>query len=116
VQRKNRIAAWEVDFSDLRRLYTLVNKQLGRPRHHNIHLFLSEWLIPTAPGSEVHYYTTRALQAKWITDGFRIVRHSPWIYSLGWIHLYDDPPGGSQAGLLDVFGTPKPGYNAFKRG
>jgi hypothetical protein len=115
-QPKNRIAAWQVDFSDLRRLYKLVNKELGKPRHHNVRLFLSEWLIPTGPDSEVRFYTTRALQAQWITDGWRIVRHSPWIYALGWIHVYDDLPGGSLSGLLDVFGHPKPGYYAFKNG
>lgn len=87
----------------------------GRPAN-NIRLFLSEWLIPTGPDSEVKFHTTRAVQAKWIADGWRIVRHSPFIYGLGWIHLYDDPPGGSQSGLLDLVGRPKPGYYAWKKG
>ncbi len=105
----------EVDFSDLGRLSTLVNKMLAAP-HQRIKLFLSEWMIPTAPDDELNIYVTPAVQAQWITNGWRIARRSSFIYALGWIHLQDEGPGGSESGLLDVTGKPKPGYYAFKAG
>jgi hypothetical protein len=106
----------EVDFSDLARLSRLVNQQLAPP-HHQIKLFLSEWTIPTGPNDpEFNYWVDPDVQAQWITAGWRIVNTSPFIYALGWIHLYDDPPGGSTGGLLTDQGTPKPGYAAFKAG
>ena len=111
----------EVDFSDLGRLSRLVDRNLA-PRHHRIRLFLSEWTIPTASDaadchdSEFNICTTPKVQAQWITDAWRIVRHHSFIYALGWIHVYDDPPGGSQGGLLDSQGRPKPGFYAFKAG
>jgi len=111
----NRKASWLVDFSDLGRLSRLVNRKLAR-RHRAIRLFLSEWMIPTAPDSELFFHTTRAVQARWIRAGWRIVRRSRFIYALGWIHVFDDPPGGSMSGLLDAQGRPKPGYFAFRAG
>jgi hypothetical protein len=107
----------EVDFSDLGRLSRLVDRNLA-PRHHHIRLFLSEWTIPTASyDTEFNYYVSPQLQALWIADGWRIVRSSSFIYALGWIHIYDDPPGtGTSGGLLFSNGTPKPGYAAFKNG
>jgi hypothetical protein len=105
----------EVDFSDLKRLSGLVNHYLAPP-HHQLRLFLSEWTIPTAPDDEFNIYVTPAVQAEWIADAWRIVRHNHFIYALGWIHVYDDPPGGSAGGLLDAQGTPKPGYYAWKAG
>ena len=107
----------QVDFSDLGRLSRMVNRNLA-PRHHHIRLFLSEFTIPTGPDSEFNIYVTPAVQARWITDAWRIVRHSRFIYALGWIHLADSPPGtlGSAGGLLTYQNQPKPGYYAFKAG
>jgi hypothetical protein len=105
----------EVDFSDLGRLSSLVNSALAAP-HQRIKLFLSEWMIPTAPDDELNIYVTPSVQAQWITDAWRIVRRSSFIYALGWIHLQDEGPGGSESGLLKVNGKPKPGYYAFKAG
>lgn len=105
----------EVDFSDLARLSRLVDRDLAPP-HHRIKLFLSEWTIPTGVDSEFNFHTTRAVQAQWIRDAWRIVRHSSFIYALGWIHLFDDGPGGSKGGLLDHRGHPKPGFFAFEAG
>ena len=105
------------DFSDLGRLSRLVDRYLARTGHV-IKLFLSEWTIPTSRfDDEFNFYVTPQVQARWITDAWRIVRSSPFIYALGWIHLQDDPPGqGSSGGLLDYQGHPKPGYYAFKNG
>ena len=106
-----------VDFSDLGRLSRLVARNLATPAHP-IKLFLSEWTIPTSSSDhEFNFYVTPSVQARWIRDALRIVRSSPFIYALGWIHLQDDPPGsGSSGGLLDYRGHPKPGYYAFKEG
>jgi hypothetical protein len=105
------------DFSDLARLSRLVNANLAT-NGRRIKLFLSEWTIPTASwDDEFNFYVTPRVQARWIKDAWRIVRSSPFIYALGWIHLQDDPPGhGSSGGLLDSRGRPKPGYYAFKDG
>ena len=106
----------QVDFSDLGRLTQLVNSNLAQPGHQ-IKLYLPEWTIPTAPGDdEFNFYVSPAEQAQWITDAWQIVRQSSFIYALGWIHLYDDPPGGSNGGLFYSSGQPKPGYYAFKAG
>jgi hypothetical protein len=109
-----------VDFSDLGRFTKKVDQYLGRPRHKRLRLFLSEFTVPTdAPDKEFNFFVTRALQAKWIRDGFKVAK-SVNAYALGWIHLYDDPPAGGapvvRGGLLTSDGTKKPGYFAFKRG
>jgi hypothetical protein len=105
------------DFSDLGRLSRLVDRDLATARHP-IKLFLSEWTIPTSRfDDEFNFYVTSRVQAKWIRDAWRIVRRSRFIYALGWVHVYDDPPGhGSSGGLFDYRGHPKPGYYAFKNG
>jgi hypothetical protein len=105
------------DFSDLARLSRLVNSSLATGGRR-IKLFLSEWTIPTSPlDREFNFYVTLGVQARWIRDAWRIVRRSPFIYALGWVHLQDDPPGrGSSGGLLDYRGHPKPAYSAFKDG
>ncbi len=103
-----------VDFSDLGRLSGWVNQYLA-PRHHTIKLFLSEWTIPTSPGdTEFPYWVDPKVQAKWITDAWRIVRRSSFIYALGWIHVNDGQ--GSTGGLLYGPGRPKPGFLAFLKG
>lgn len=103
------------DFSDLARLQRAVDRRLAKPRGKStLRLFLSEYAIPTGPDSEFNFYTTPRVQAKWIRSAFRVARKLN-AYGLGWIHLYDEGPGGSRAGLLTQDGTPKPGYAAFKR-
>lgn len=103
----------EIDFSDLHRLLQMVNSNFGTP-HHQIKLFLSEWEIPTGPNTDFNFYTSLAVQAQWITDGWRIVRRSNWIYALGYIPFDDEP--GLPAGLVYANGKPKPAYYAFKHG
>jgi hypothetical protein len=104
-----------VDFSDLKRFQKTVDRYLARPLHkRKLRFYLSEFAIPTAPDSEFSFYTTPDLQASWITDGFKVAAKLN-AYGLGWIHLYDDPPGGSTAGLLSADGVPKPGFAAFQK-
>jgi hypothetical protein len=105
----------EIDFSDLGRLATLVDRYLGRPGNPRPKLFLSEWTIPTAVDGEFHYYTTQQVQAQWITAGLRIANQLASIYAVGWIHLYDEPPT-TNGGLIQTDGAKKPGYFAWKDG
>ena len=105
-----------IDFSDLGRLGAMVDRGLSRRRGQHIPLFLSEFTIPTGPDSEFNFYTELSTQADWIRAAFRIVHRWPRIYALGWIHVRDDPPGGSAGGLLDARGDKKPGYYAFRAG
>jgi hypothetical protein len=105
-----------IDFSDLARLGTLVDRNLRRPGSPRLRLFLSEWTIPTsAPDNEFNFYTDLGTQADWIRAAFGIVRRWSRIYALGWIHLYDDPPT-TRGGLIDDQGRRKPGYAAFRAG
>ncbi len=106
--------AGAVDFSDLGRLASWIDRYLGRGRPQ-IRLFLSEWTIPTAVDDEFNFYVDPLLQAQWITDGLRIARGWPRVYAVGWINLYDDLPV-TAGGLLDGQGNRKPGYFAWKNG
>lgn len=108
-----------VDLSDLGRFDRQIQRYLGRPRHKRIRLFLSEFTVPTAPDIEFNFYVSRATQAKWITNAFKVARRVNAV-GLGWIHLYDDPPVPGyttvNGGLLTYDGRPKPGFWAFMRG
>jgi hypothetical protein len=111
-----------VDFSDLGRFQRNVDRRLARPRgKETLRLFLSEFTVPTdAYDAEFNFHTTREVQARWITAGFRVARQLD-SYALGWIHLYDAPPdpnGGvtTHGGLMTYDGQKKLGYHAFKRG
>ena len=105
----------QVDFSDLRRLASLIDRRLRGSSRHTIRLFLSEWTIPTHVDGEFNYYVDPPVQARWIRSGLAIVRRWSRIYSLGWIHVRDDPPT-SYGGLLTEGGTRKLGYAAFRSG
>lgn len=108
-----------VDLSDLARFDRQIQRHLGRPRHRRIRLFLSEFTMPTAPDREFNLYVTPAVQARWITNAFRIARrvHAD---TLGWIHLRDGAPIPGErvihGGLLTHDGRRKPGFYAFMRG
>jgi hypothetical protein len=105
----------QIDFSDLGRLAELVERNLGRPGNPKPALFLSEWTIPTAVDREFNFFVDPRLQALWISDGLRIARRLPYVYAVGWIHLYDEPPA-SAGGLIRANGVPKPGYFAWRSG
>jgi len=105
----------QLDFSDVARLHELVDRNLGTPENPEPKLFLSEWTIPTAADREFNYHVEQRLQALWITDGLRIVRELPYIYALGWIHLYDELPYFA-GGLIEADGSKKLGFYAWKDG
>jgi hypothetical protein len=108
-------ALQEIDFSDLKRLAQLVQRNLGRPRRRHLELFISEWTVPTSVDHEFSFYVDPAVQARWITAALRLARGWPELYDVGWIHLYDEPPISS-GGLLYASGEKKPGYFAWKQG
>lgn len=103
------------DFSDLARLTKLVERNLGRPRHKHLKLFLTEWTIPTKVGQDFNFYVDPLVQAQWITDSLRVANQLSSVYAVGWIHVFDEPPG-SYGGLLEADGVKKPGYYAWKDG
>jgi hypothetical protein len=105
----------QLDFSDIVRLHELVAHNLGRPGNHEPPLFLSEWTIPTATDREFNFHVEQRVQALWITDGLRIARQEPFIYAVGWIHLYDELPQFA-GGLIEASGRKKLGFYAFKNG
>ena len=105
----------QVDFSDLKRLTKVIDKNLRKSNKRKLRLFLSEWTIPTANDQEFNFHVVPALQAEWISAALAITRRWSRIYALGWIHLRDNPPA-TFGGLLDENGAPKPGYAAFRDG
>ena len=105
------------DFSDLDTVHRLVDARLARGRR-KIPLFLSEFTIPTGPDREFNFHVDLETQARWLARAFAIARQVSWIDTLGWIHLYDEPPAGGapvvRGGLLDYLGRPKPAYEVFR--
>ena len=111
------------DFGDLDTLAGWLDRNLrgARPDRGRLKLFLSEISLPTDHDNfEFNFYVTRATQASWIADALRETRRWRRIYAFGYLGLYDDAlrPDGRQVerGLLERGGTPKPGYEAFRRG
>lgn len=119
--KKPQSAFGVVDFSDLPRLASLLDKTIRRPNGRPLPLFLSEYTLATGPDAEFNYYVTLETQADWIKAALRLSRRWKRIDTFSYIHVYDDPPradGGDrlQSGLLYSDGTRKPGYFAFKNG
>lgn len=110
-----------IDFSDLRRLSRIVDRELARKGRH-LRLYLSEFTIPTGPDPEFNFSTSLSTQANWIRAAWGIVhklrpskRAKRTVYAFGWVHLRD-VPGETSGGLLFADGSKKPGYLAFKAG
>ena len=111
------------DFSDLDALRRWLGRsgfrsgRAGPPR-----LFLSEFSFPTDhPNFETNFYVTRDLQARWTAQALREVRRTPWIATLGWFALLDDPPRSDNLevnrGLMTYDGRKrKPAFYAFRDG
>jgi hypothetical protein len=95
-------------FPDLPRLAAWIDRYL----HPGLRLFLSEWTVPTAADQEFNFFVDMPVAVKWVQDALRLSRGWKRIYSLGWVHVYDDPPE-SYGGLLTAAGKPKPTFNAF---
>jgi hypothetical protein len=111
-----------VDISDLPTFTRFLDKQgLRAPGGRKLKLFLSEFFWPTDhANNEFAFHLTRKLQASWLNDALRLVRHSSRVYTLGWFSLYDDPPRPDglsvNRGLMTFKGKRKPSYNVFRSG
>jgi hypothetical protein len=113
------------DFSDLDTLARWVDRHLSRKGQRHLRLFLSEFTIPTDHANrEFNFWVTRETQADWLRRALRITRRWKRIYTLGWVHLFDERPTGPggghgnevHGGLLDWRGRRKPSFYAYKRG
>jgi hypothetical protein len=105
------------DFGDLDTLARWLDRSFKR----KLKLFLSEISFPTDhENHEFNFWMSHEIQASWLADALRETRRWRRIYTFGYLGLYDDPlrPDGRQVerGLLQRDGTPKPAYEAFKRG
>ncbi|MFL5829658.1 MAG: hypothetical protein ACJ76X_07060 [Solirubrobacteraceae bacterium] len=99
-----------VQFSDLPRLATWIDRYLHRP----LPIFLSEWTIPTRHDGQFNFWVDPPVAAQWITRALAMARSWRRIYGLGWINVYDTPPV-SYGGLLTAGGDRKPSFYAFAR-
>lgn len=111
------------DFSDLDTLMGWLDTAMRRAgtRQRRLRIFMSEYSLPTDHANhELNFWVTRETQADWITKALRIVRDNKRLYSFGYLGLYDDEPrpGGDQVdrGLIQLDGTHKRAYDAFKFG
>jgi len=84
-----------VDFSDLGRLSTLVDRDLARsPRSaHPLSSCRNSRFRP-ASTTRFNFHVDPPVQGTWILAAFGIVHRWSRIYALGWVHLYDDGPRG----------------------
>ena len=82
-------------------------------------LWLSEYTIQSDHGSAVFAsYVSRAVQARYLTAGFRLVDDvGPAVAGLGWVGLLDEPeaPGSANWGLLTYDLQRKPAFAAMRR-
>jgi hypothetical protein len=105
------------DFSELDQLHRDLRRTYRGRRTPK--LWLSEFTISSDRANrDFSFYVSREDQARWITAAYRISRRTPWIASLGWFSLLDDPasdPFGRTTGLMTWEGERKPAYDAYRR-
>jgi hypothetical protein len=82
-------------------------------------LWLSEFGISSdKPNRAFDYYVSRAVQAHWVTAAFKLADSVPYVASLGWYELLDEPPSTPDnitEGLMTADGAPKPAFSAYAR-
>ena len=103
------------DLSDVDTLNGWVRDAFGSKR-----LFITNYTLPTNDNWRYDFKVSTANQASWLTAALRIAKRQSYIYSLAYNGLYDEEsrPENDQvkAGLIDVDGTKRAAFNAFKRG
>jgi hypothetical protein len=79
----------------------------------------SEYTIPSDNANHIFpYHVSRRIQARYLTEAYRIAHRTPFIAGLGWIGLLDEPasvPDHGAIGLMTYEGEKKPAYLAYKR-
>ena len=100
-----------VTFSDLQRLVKVLDKSFPGQR---LKLFLAEWGVPSGrKDKDLGYGLSNKEANKWINTAFRLTRTYKRIYTLGWVHLFDNPR--NTTGLFTQTGQIKPTYKTYKK-
>ena len=100
-----------VTFSDLKRLVKVLDKSFPGQR---LKLFLAEWGVPSGFKDKDLGYGLKQKEANlWINTAFRLTRTFKRIYSLGWVHLFDN--ARNSTGLMTRSGVRKPSYKVYKK-
>jgi hypothetical protein len=100
-----------VTFNDLKRLTKVLDKSFPGQK---LKLFLAEWGVPSGFKDKDLGYGLKVKEAnRWINTAFKLVRGYKRIYSLGWVHLFDNPRNST--GLMTQDGVVKPTYKTYKK-
>jgi hypothetical protein len=100
-----------ITFSDLQRFVKVLDKSFKGQR---LKLFLAEWGVPSDfKDKDLGYGLSNKEANKWINTAFRLTRGYKRIYSLGWVHLFDNPRNST--GLMDQDGVRKATYKTYKK-
>ena len=84
------------------------------PRPRKLKLFLAEWGVPSGFKDKDLGYTLKLKEANlWINTAFKLMRSYKRIYSLGWVHLVDNPRNST--GLLNQGLTQKTTYRTYRK-
>ena len=103
------------DLSDIDTLHEWVDDAFGSKR-----LFITNFTLPTNDNWRYDFKVSASTQASWLTAALRIAKREKYIYSLAYTGLYDEEsrPDNNQveSGLIELDGTKRSAFNAFKRG
>jgi hypothetical protein len=103
------------DISDI----DTISRDARRIYRRQVPLWLSEYTIQSDHGSAFFAtYVSRAMQARYLTAGFRIVDElGSAVAGLGWIGLLDEPPASdsTNTGLMTYAMQRKPAFAALRR-
>ncbi len=100
-----------VTFNDLKRLTKVLDKSFPGQR---LKLFLAEWGVPSGfKDKDLGYGLKQKETNRWINTAFRLTRTFKRIYSLGWVHLFDNTRNST--GLMTMEGQRKPSYKVYKK-
>ena len=111
------------DFGELEKLRRDLTRayrgEYPRFRRRGPRLWLSEFGVSSdRPNREFNFAVSREEQARWVSAAFRTAARVPWIATLGWIRLLDEPasiPGNVTTGLMTYEGERKPAFRAYRR-
>ena len=103
------------DLSDIDTLHEWVDDAFGTKR-----LFITNFTLPTNDNWRYDFKVSASTQASWLTAALRIAKREKYIYSLAYNGLYDEESRGDdkqvESGLIELDGTKRSAFNAFKRG
>lgn len=103
------------DIDDL----SAMESQLKRIYHRTVPLWLSEFTVSTNHNNRAFpFHVSRAEQARWVTGAYKLVNSLPFVVSLGWFNLIDQPPTAGNwnltTGLMTWKLQPKPAFYAYE--